>query len=172
MMTSFAASESQYVLPFERQSLALCGMHALNNVLAGEPIQAFTQSDMHDACETVLFESNIPDDNGQLSDSQIREDHESPTGWYSLPVMTQALRGTFKYELSPALQLRHNAGDLFAPTTVGAVMNIDNQHWVALKSVEGQIWYLDSQSDPWPLTYDEYLVKINAHEHTYSVRLL
>ena len=28
---------------------------------------------------------------------------------------------------------------------VGAIVNIGNRHWVALRSIDGKVWFLDSQ---------------------------
>ena len=47
---------------------------------------------------------------------------------------------------------------------VGAVVNVDGRHWVALRSDKAQVWELDSQArGPRPLTFAEYKVFIFKH---------
>ena len=64
-----------------------CGKHALNNALGGEHF--FTNEDLEAACDLVLFESMVPDDNGLLNPEE-REDHIAENGWYSEQVLAKA----------------------------------------------------------------------------------
>jgi hypothetical protein len=53
---------------------------------------------------------------------------------------------------------------------VGAVANIRQQHWVALRSVDGQIWRLDSlDSAPKPMSELDYSWFIKANRGTYPI---
>ena len=136
----------RYPLRFETQDAMLCGRRALNNALGGE--ETFHNSDLSAACDVVIAESWIPDDNGRLSDPQDRADHKLANGWYSEAVLAMVLRRTMQYPL-----LLHN-------------------HWVALKRVDGHIWLLDSCHTPVRLTDDAYLAFIRAHEFSYPVERL
>ena len=159
-----------YPLYFESQTLARCGMHALNNVL-GVPLLSAT--DMSQACDVVIAESLVPDANGVLPDPQQREDHEYPnSGWYSAAVMEMALRRTFQFELRLGLQLRNDVNKIYEADIVGAISNKDNMHWVAIKVIDAVIWMLDSCHKPLQLTAEEFLLHLNRYPHTYAVRRL
>ena len=159
----------RYTLHFETQNAKRCGRHALNNALGGEVL--LQNSDLTEACDVVIAESFIPDDNGCLSDPQSRADHELANGWYSEAVLAMALRRTMQYRLllQPLSQNPHILAD---PAIAGAIVNKDNEHWVALKRVDGHIWLLDSCHTPVVLTDDAYLAFIRAHKHSYPVERL
>ena len=56
---------------------------------------------------------------------------------------TTSMRRAGKVEYKMLLRpLYEKPADIHA--SVGAVVNLDNRHWVALRSVGGEIWYLDS----------------------------
>ena len=144
-----------------------CGLHALNNALGGEVV--FTPECMSLACDVVVDESLVPDDNGMLSDPQERHQHEHANGWYSSAVLSMALRRTLHFELGLGLQLRHNMNILRADHVVGAVVNVRNQHWLALKRVGGAIWLLDSLSLPAVLSDHEFEDLVRLHPHAYAI---
>ena len=53
---------------------------------------------------------------------------------------------------------------------VGAVVNIANRHWVALREVEGTIWLFDSQeAAPARLSYDAYIEFIAEYTGAYPI---
>ena len=61
---------------------------------------------------------------------------------------------------------------LRAEQTLGAIMNINNQHWVALRCVSGQIWYLDSQLDnPQVLSEEDYVKRVRKSKGGYCIEL-
>ena len=163
------AEEPRYPLLFEKQAAMRCGRHALNNALGGEV--TFQNSDLTAACDVVIAESWIPDDNGQLSDPQDRADHELANGWYSEAVLAMTLRRTMQYQLL-LLPLRDNPNILEDPTVAGAIVNLHNAHWVALKRVDGNIWLLDSCRRPVQLPYEEYLAFVRSNKYSYPVQRL
>ena len=65
---------------FEQQSLARCGMHALNNLVGGPQ---FTLGDLDRACSQVVAETGEP-----------VTDHATNTGWFSHSVLGRVLQET------------------------------------------------------------------------------
>ena len=112
----------------------------------------------------------MPDDNGIVSNEEHYEDHVGPSGWYSNDVMAMAARRTFKYELDLMHQLHNNVNILSDDSEcVGAVCNIQNEHWIGLKSVDWVIWKLDSQKQPAPMLQEDFLASITENIHCYPV---
>ena len=76
--------------------------------------------------------------------------------------------GVIEYVLS--LEPLHvNPGIL--RTSVGAVVNIRNRHWCAIRQIGHQIWFLDSQeSQPLPMTYAEYKTYVFRHRSAFPLR--
>ena len=152
-----------YVWYFERQIQSRCGMHALNNAL-GERL--VTPAIMRAACDRYL--AMYPTEN--------RAENEKPSGWYSMNVMVLAVE-----IVSKSLAARHERhyGLRWEPLfrnpgvihqCVGAVANLRQQHWIALKSVDGQIWRLDSlDTAPKSMTELDYSWFIRANRGTYPL---
>ena len=118
---------------FELQMEAHCGMHALNNLIGGPQ---FTQTDLQEATEQVLAET---------ADSISA--HVAPGGWYSHSVLARVLQNT----IPPKWSLRLNAlsqSELLdfcsSPIMAGALLNEDNQHWVAIVRHADCLWHVDS----------------------------
>ena len=147
-----------------------CGKHALNNALALAGSDRFTNAMLSSACDVEIAESLVPDEYGIVSDPQRRPDHEGAGGWYSDKVLMQALRRTFTFELQLGRQLRLDANLLQEQRIVGAIMNMDNVHWVALRYVDRNYWLLDSRYQPRLLSESQYLALIAGFEHTYAIR--
>ena len=107
---------------------------------------------------------------------EVRAAHELPSGWYSSEVMAHAVTttsmrhsGRVEYQLS--LQPLH-VNPSILHSSVGAVVNIHNTHWVALRSVEGKVWFLDGQElAPKLLTETEYKTFIREHKEAYPIQL-
>ena len=106
-----------------------------------------------------------------------RPHHVALGGWYSSEVMAMALQrtplqndGRLKWEL--ALQpLDVNPDSL--PAAVGAISNIANRHWVALKVVDEKIWLLDSMREgPLEMSVEEKSEHLHHHPWTYVIFLL
>ena len=54
---------------------------------------------------------------------------------------------------------------------IGALVNLGNRHWAALRSVAGQIWYLDSlEQHPSKMTFDQYRIFVNRHKGAFPIR--
>jgi hypothetical protein len=155
----------QYNGYFERQVRAECGRIALNNALGGPH---HTVEDMTRAVDEYLRASL------QEGFPEVRAQHEKPTGWYSSEVLAQALTTTAMFRsgrvtcVMPLEPLR--AAPTSLCTAIGAVVNIDNLHWVALRYVDEQVWLLDSQnSRPVPYTWQNYLCFIRVHPDAYRI---
>jgi Josephin len=153
LRASPAPPAAQYRGYFERQVAGRCGMHALNNALgfafAGEEDLAF-------ACDEWLRASHhegLP---------EVRARHMNAHGWYSIEVMSTCLnttamrvRGRIQYELCFE-PLRFRPESLLV--AVGALVNIDGRHWVALRFLDGVVWLLDSlEAAARPLEWSAYV---------------
>ena len=55
-------------------------------------------------------------------------------------------------------------------TSIGAVVNVRNVHWVALRWLADTVWFLDGQeAGPIPLTWPQYLLLIEKYKHAYRI---
>ena len=152
---------------FEQEDQARCGMRALNNAI-GRALH--TPASMSHACDVYLKSARHK---GLV---EVRATHEKPNGWYSSEVLAQAVvtrslfvAGHVEYvlKLEP---LRFNAEAL--QSSVGAVVNINNDHWVALKWVDDQVWRLDSlKPRPIPMTWQSYVSYIWEHKDAYRIEV-
>ena len=104
----------------------------------------------------------------QEGSAERREDHVASSGWYSSEVMALAvtstsLRHSGIVEYVMSLEPLHLKPERLHGA-VGAVVNVDGRHWVALRSVKGQVLKIDSQAGaPRPLTSAEYKAFIFKH---------
>jgi len=85
----------------------------------------------------------------QEGSREIRADHARADGWYSSEAIAAALtttsmkkRGRVEYTMSLKPLYKHPEE---IHRAVGAVVNVDDRHWVAIRSQGGEIWLLDSQ---------------------------
>lgn len=144
---------------FEKQRGAHCGMHALNNAV-GRAWQ--TIDDMRFALDDYLATTRSE------GLSEVRAEHAKPSGWYSSEVMchavnTTSMRHAGRVEYVLELQPLHvNVGAL--RSAAGAVVNIRNRHWVAIRRVANQLWLLDSQ-EPQALPMSEADLKAFVMRH-------
>ena len=78
---------------FEKQHLAHCGMHALNNLVGGPQ---FIPLDLQTACAQMCAETG-----------EMASDHSAATGWYSHSVLATALQlavpPRWRLQLNPML---------------------------------------------------------------------
>ena len=152
---------------FETQVQARCGMHALNNALGCSFVSVH---DLEAACQELLLT------NAREGLQEHRSQHIKPGGWYSIEILAQALQqaamehyGRVEYQmcLEP---LCLNSGLL--RTAVGALVNIDNAHWIALRWIADKVWFLDSQaSTPRLLTWAEYVHFVSLHRCAYCINV-
>ena len=140
-------------------------MHALNNAVG---FRWQSTDDMEFACQDYL---RVASWEGSTED---RANHASPSGWYSSEVMARAVNTTSmrhagRIEYTMLLEPLHANPDALH-TSVGAVVNIGNRHWVALRSIAGQIWRLDSQ-DPMPrlMTESSYRSYIDQNRGAFAL---
>ena len=155
-----APSPIRYPSYFERQVEARCGMHALNNAL-GQPLH--DNDDMQRACAVYLSAAR------QEGSAESRALHVRQGGWYSSEVMAQAVTTTALEKLgrvAHVIQLQPlHVAPAALQTSIGAIVNLDNVHWVALRWIDDQIWFLDSlEPRPVPLTWSAYTCMIQRHK--------
>ena len=150
----------------EKQQAAMCGMHALNNAM-GFPYHS--ASDMEHALMTYLADANfegLPEE---------EDDHAAPGGWFSSEVLAFAMRSTplrrgapIEYVLT--LEVLKREPHLIHHC-VGVVVNQPNTHWVALRSIEGSVWLIDSNAPaPRLLSLDQYIAFINRYVDAFPIR--
>ena len=145
---------------FEKQGCdAMCGMHALNNAV-GRKWQ--TPEDMNAACDEYLRASQ------QEGSSEDARDHVASNGWFSSEVLACAvtstsLRRAGHVEYVMNLEPLHVKPERLH-SAIGAVVNVGGCHWVALRSIRGQIWRLDSLAGaPQSLSDREYTSFVSRH---------
>ena len=143
-------------------------MHALNNAIGFELLDAWAMSR---ACDIFLEEM------AHEGSHEDRADHEVPgSGWYSEAVLATALRAAgnlFSLDVNDPINHRsENPSRILAPETLGVVVNKAGWHWFAYKNENGQIWRLDSLSQPTPLSYDEYLQDLALPDHRNAFALV
>ena len=145
---------------FEKQGCdAMCGMHALNNAV-GRKWQ--TPEDMNIACDEYLRASQ------QEGSSEDAMDHVASNGWFSSEVLACAvtstsLRRAGHVEYVMNLEPLHVKPERLH-SAIGAVVNVGGSHWVALRSIRGQIWRLDSLAGaPQSLSDREYTSFVSRH---------
>ena len=154
-----------YVGHFERQRGAHCGMHALNNAV-GRAWQ--TVEDMQFACDDYLSTSRME---GLV---ELRAEHARPSGWYSSEVLgravdTTSMRHAGRVEYKMSLEPLKVSPSILRGC-VGAVVNVCNRHWVALRYDAGVTWLLDSQEHgPQILSEAEYKAFICRHKNAFPL---
>ena len=157
----------EYPDHFETQVAARCGMHALNNAL-GEPLH--TADDMTRACKIYLQQSRAE------GNPEVRTDHEGPRGWYSSEVLSTAVTSTTVWRRGRVEHIMHLEPLRENPdalrTSIGAVVNIRNEHWVALRWLRDAVWLLDSvRSRPIRLAWPMYLAFLAEHPAAYRIEV-
>lgn len=104
-----------------------------------------------------------------------REDNMKPTGWYSIEVLAHAInttsmrrKGRIEYVIELKALYLHPE---LIHTSSGAIVNIENKHWVAVRSIAGQIWLLDSLYSPSRMTEAQYLSFVTLRKAAYPITL-
>ena len=129
--------------------------------------------DMQRAVEIYLQEI------GWEGNPEKRSEHCALGGWYSIAVMAKAITsksmenaGKVEYVLDMR-PLCQNPDRIYSSVVLGAIVNIDNKHWVALRNVADKLWLLDSlRGRPVALTEKEFRVYMKKHgEHAYCIEL-
>ena len=149
---------------FETQREARCAIHALNNCL-GRPFS--TDDDMEHAVDQLISTASHEGLN------ERRTFHARKGGWYSSEAIATAItcvsmRKQGKVEYVMSLEPLHKSPAMIH-SCVGAIVNVDNIHWVALKSIAGKIWLLDSQKNPRQLSEDEYKEFARTRKGAYPI---
>ena len=143
---------------FEGQTLAYCGMHALDNLVGGPQ---FTPPDMATACSQVVAET-----------CDLPSVHATTTGWYSHSLLGRVLQNTiparWRLRLHPLLpaELESFCED---PLICGALMNEDNTHWLAIAKHGGSLWHVDSKHTPRPISLTELLLTLRRYPATFPL---
>jgi hypothetical protein len=149
---------------FEKQREALCGLHALNNCLGCD---FASTADLEAALQELLRtlrQEGVP---------EVRAQHTAIGGWYSIEVLAQAVTQTsmakrdrvdYVLSLEP---LCVNPSSI--RSSVGAIVNVDNRHWVALRWVQGSVWLLDSMDEPRQLTWNGYVYFVRLNRNAFRI---
>ena len=120
------------------------------------------------ACDWLLQSSE------QDGNPQRREDHESPSGWYSFHVLSQALTTTAMERAGRVTHLMVEQPLSVDPAVIyhseGAIVNVANWHWVALRWDGRRLWLIDSMAPRAQLlSHDSYLAYLVANPHAYAI---
>ena len=91
--------------------------------------------------------------------------------WYSEQVLAKVLTRTHRYKLG-LMPLYGNLNRITEDNVIGAIVNQRNLHWVALRSVESNIWLLDSLSQPRVLNYEAYVRFVIQWPNSFPVERL
>ena len=129
---------------WEKQTLALCGHHALNALLQGPFV---TTGELQKIAETLDEEERkllTSEKDRRQFDATPSENVDATTGNYSLQVLDRALRERFKKEglkLVPVFK----RSELNEAAKNKAFLINARQHWYAMRDIRGQWWNLNSQ---------------------------
>jgi ataxin-3 len=150
----------------ERQQSAMCGQHALNNLLQGAYL---TSANLHD------FAHDLSQRAKNEGFDEPASNHYSDSGNYSVMVMTEALRH-FNLELK---QFNETASIDRLVKSIGAQGGIivnNGAHWATFRKLDG-IWYnLDSLlrepseiTEPQLIESLEGVRSVNAHRTLFRI---
>jgi hypothetical protein len=143
---------------FERQEQAMCGRHAVNNVLGGPQ---FVDGVLERACTEVVAQTGEED-----------SAHQHAGGWCSRSVLAAAMDLTAVLHrrmldtpvFSGSYHLLLNTSGIF-----GAVVNQGNVHWSAVAKHASKLWHVDSQRLPISLTETSFTQLLHQHPMTFLV---
>eukprot|EP00930_Biecheleria_cincta_P083115 TRINITY_DN7274_c0_g1_i2.p1 TRINITY_DN7274_c0_g1~~TRINITY_DN7274_c0_g1_i2.p1 ORF type:complete len:320 (-),score=36.11 TRINITY_DN7274_c0_g1_i2:15-836(-) len=143
---------------FEKQEMAKCGKHAVNNLL-GMP--QFLDEDLARTAADLCAETGEP---------LFR--HISARGWYSIDVMTRLFDITApplgRVLLRPCVPGDYRClmeTDLY----YGILVNHNGRHWVCILRHNGFLWYVDSVYMPRSITHDEFQEILLMYPRSYLV---
>ena len=80
--------------------------------------------------------------------------------------------GQVAFELDLMHQLRLSPQRIRQNGAVGAIVNHNDVHWVAVTkdTATAELWLLDSQADgPMPMTFEDFTAYVSAWPHSYLV---
>ena len=143
---------------FERQVNAECGQHALNNVLGGPQ---FLREHLQRAAREVVATTR-----------EREEDHIRAGGWYSHSVLATVLRNTAPTQwklLFNRLGEEDYHAFLADELVIGALVNQNQAHWVALVKHNGLLWEVDSQLSPKPMDEEAFRQCLRSYPSTHAV---
>jgi ataxin-3 len=130
---------------FEKQASALCGQHALNNLVQRPSFSVENLAQIAqflDAQERRVMGAGAGGFGGESS-SNVSE-----AGDFSVQVLSEALRRDFGCRLVPIgnEEVRSEAARLGLDHENGFIIN-RREHWFALRKIRGKLWSLDSMAD-------------------------
>ena len=154
-LNSWAAWGDRY---FETQEAAMCGQHALNNMLG---VKRYDADLLEQACQTVIAETG-----------EHAAFHRRLGGWYSHAVLARAL----DYTIPPVWRMLdrpacHEDWCLVATQdeVAGVVCNVNNKHWTCICRQQGRVFYVDSVAFPHIIQESDFIEIINRHPMTFLV---
>ena len=143
---------------WEVQSEAMCGQHALNNLLGGPQYQ---QADFVATVEEIVAVTG--DDTSQ---------HMNEHGWYSHGVLGEILQHTVppRWRLATCRASIAQWDALKSEDTiVGALVNQKNAHWVSICKEASHVFYCDSKYAPHLIEADDWSDILQRFPDTYLV---
>ena len=150
---------------FEKQVRAWCGLHAIHNATGHRWLR---HEDLKEACDLYIA--------AQAADGidNRREDHIGPNGWYSFHVLATAWTSAAMKHLGRVVYVMQEQPLGLNPWRIfeccGALVNTDNVHWVAMKSVNSRVWLLDSLKAPQALTEAQYVAYLERRPSAFVIQ--
>jgi hypothetical protein len=130
---------------WENQVDGRCGQHALNNMLGGPQYDA---DNFKTAVAEILLEIG-----------GTEHDHMNKHGWYSHSALSAMLQNSVppmwrvsvrRATAASWVQLKHE------DTALGALINLNNEHWVSVCKDSGFVFYCDSKYAPHIIDVDDW----------------
>ena len=145
---------------FETQELARCGQHALNNFVGGPQFQ---HNDLVIASLQIVSTTE-----------ELVSEHVHANGWYSHGVLGAALQNTVPPRWRLLLQPLTTDGVfkfLHTSSISVALVNIRDEHWLAIVKHASRLGLIDSRYRPVILSESEIINHLKLHPCTYSLVL-
>ena len=127
---------------WEKQTLALCGHHALNALLQGPFVTTGELQKIAEQLDEQERKLLTSAEDRRTFDATPSENVDANTGNYSLQVLDRALRERFQ---GLKLVLVFKRSELNEAAKNKAFLINAQQHWYAMREIRGQWWNLNSQ---------------------------
>ena len=142
-----------------------CGLHALNNAV-GHHWQ--TIADIAQA--SAEYKASMHNEHAldkDVDDADLSESITSEVLCWAIQRASKQTRGGIGVEMK--LKPLHQDPDMIY-RAYGAIVNVQNKHWVALKAERGVVWKLDSQvMKPCALSAEEYREYVVRYRDAYPL---
>lgn len=140
----------------ERQQSAMCGLHALNNLVQSSCFSAPELNQIADHLDTVELDLLAVNEDGGVHSEEyqqrVQQGSENASMWgdYSIEVLRYAMQHRFNLDLPHIRQegIMTDDGGVSRDVTSmeGFICNYQS-HWLTIRKINGKYWNLDSMLD-------------------------